>query len=158
MAFLLLKPDAVGASAVEKAIAAELRDEQLTVAQTFDVSLRRDDVARLWPQHRDRSCPLTGRLLELYIANRPMRLHIVDGADSIAKCVRLKRRIRYGYGANPFALPRTAVHRHDSVSDFRAKLAGLHDQPLPGRVLYQRLRYGAAGSTTWKELESCSTR
>jgi peptidoglycan/xylan/chitin deacetylase (PgdA/CDA1 family) len=61
-----------------------------------------------------------------------------------------------GRGANPFALPRTAIQRHDSVCDFRAKLAGVHDQPLPGRALYQRMRYGAAGSTTWKEPESCS--
>ena len=53
-----------------------------------------------------------------------------------------------GPGANPFALPRTAVQRHDSLSDFRAKLAGIHDKPLPGRALYQRLRYGAEGSTT----------
>jgi peptidoglycan/xylan/chitin deacetylase (PgdA/CDA1 family) len=64
-----------------------------------------------------------------------------------------------GQSANPFALPRTAIQRHDSVCDFRAKLAGVHDKPLPGRALYQRLRYGSAGSTTWKkELEPCSTR
>jgi peptidoglycan/xylan/chitin deacetylase (PgdA/CDA1 family) len=62
------------------------------------------------------------------------------------------------HGSNPLALPRTAIQRHDSVGDFRAKLAGVHDQPLPGRALYQRLRYGTAGSKTWKELESCSTQ
>jgi hypothetical protein len=49
-------------------------------------------------------------------------------------------------GINPFALPRTAVQRHDSVGDFRAKLAGVHDKPPPGRALYRRLRYGANGS------------
>jgi peptidoglycan/xylan/chitin deacetylase (PgdA/CDA1 family) len=51
-------------------------------------------------------------------------------------------------GANPLALPRTAVQRHDRVRDFRAKLAGVHDKPLPGRALYQRLRYGVKRSTT----------
>jgi peptidoglycan/xylan/chitin deacetylase (PgdA/CDA1 family) len=49
-------------------------------------------------------------------------------------------------GANPFALPRTAVQRQDSVGDFRAKLAGVHDKPPRGRALYRRLRYGANGS------------
>jgi peptidoglycan/xylan/chitin deacetylase (PgdA/CDA1 family) len=57
--------------------------------------------------------------------------------------------------ANPLALPRTAVQRHDSVGDFRAKLAGVHDKPLPGRALYQRLRYGVNGSSTANEVESC---
>jgi hypothetical protein len=59
-------------------------------------------------------------------------------------------------GANPLALPRTAVQRHDSLGDFKAKLAGIHDKPLPGRALYQRMRYGTAGSTSWREPEACS--
>ena len=50
--------------------------------------------------------------------------------------------------SNPLALPRTAVQWHDSVGDFRAKLAGAHDEPLPGRALYQRLRYRRELSTT----------
>ena len=50
--------------------------------------------------------------------------------------------------SNPLALPRTAVQWHDSVGDFRAKLAGAHDDPLPGRALYQRLRYRRELSTT----------
>jgi peptidoglycan/xylan/chitin deacetylase (PgdA/CDA1 family) len=58
-------------------------------------------------------------------------------------------------GADPFALPRTAVQRHDSVRDFRAKLAGVHDKPLPGRALHQRLRYGATGEHGMKEVELC---
>ena len=50
--------------------------------------------------------------------------------------------------SNPLALPRTAVQWHDSVGDFRAKLAGAHDGPLPGRAVYQRLRYRRQLSTT----------
>jgi glycosyltransferase involved in cell wall biosynthesis/peptidoglycan/xylan/chitin deacetylase (PgdA/CDA1 family) len=50
--------------------------------------------------------------------------------------------------SNPLALPRTAIQWHDSVRDFRAKLAGEHDEPLPGRALYQRLRYSRELSTT----------
>jgi glycosyltransferase involved in cell wall biosynthesis/peptidoglycan/xylan/chitin deacetylase (PgdA/CDA1 family) len=50
--------------------------------------------------------------------------------------------------SNPLALPRTAVQWHDSVGDFKAKLAGAHDDPLPGRALYQRLRYRRELSTT----------
>jgi peptidoglycan/xylan/chitin deacetylase (PgdA/CDA1 family) len=42
--------------------------------------------------------------------------------------------------SNPLALPRTAVQRHDRLVDFKAKLDGLHDKPLPGWALYQRLR------------------
>jgi peptidoglycan/xylan/chitin deacetylase (PgdA/CDA1 family) len=60
-------------------------------------------------------------------------------------------------GTNPLALPRTAIQRHDSVRDFRAKLAGIHDEPLPGRALYKRLRYGAKGSTGM-EVEPCGTQ
>jgi hypothetical protein len=47
---------------------------------------------------------------------------------------------------NPLVLPRTAVQRADSVGDFSAKLAGVHDDPPPGRALYQRLRYRAQPS------------
>jgi glycosyltransferase involved in cell wall biosynthesis/peptidoglycan/xylan/chitin deacetylase (PgdA/CDA1 family) len=50
--------------------------------------------------------------------------------------------------SNPLALPRTAVQWHDSVGDFRAKLAGAHDESLPGRALYRRLRYRTELSTT----------
>lgn len=41
-----------------------------------------------------------------------------------------------------FTLRRTAVERYDSLADFRARLAGVHDRPLPGRTLLRRLRYG----------------
>jgi peptidoglycan/xylan/chitin deacetylase (PgdA/CDA1 family) len=60
-------------------------------------------------------------------------------------------------GTNPLAVPRTAVQRHDSVGDFRAKLAGIHDEQLPGRALYKRLRYGVNGRvrSMGMEVKSC---
>ena len=50
--------------------------------------------------------------------------------------------------SNPLALPRTAIQRHDSIGDFRAKLAGTHDEPLPGQALHKRMLYGTGRSTT----------
>lgn len=44
-------------------------------------------------------------------------------------------------GGNPFALFRQAVEPRDNMLDFRAKLAGAHDSPLPLQRLYRRLRY-----------------
>jgi peptidoglycan/xylan/chitin deacetylase (PgdA/CDA1 family) len=41
-----------------------------------------------------------------------------------------------------FALRRIQIDARDSLLDFRAKLSGGHDRPLPGRAAYRRLRYG----------------
>jgi peptidoglycan/xylan/chitin deacetylase (PgdA/CDA1 family) len=43
---------------------------------------------------------------------------------------------------NRFALRRRQIDRRDSLLDFRAKLAGAHDTPLPLRAVYRRMRYG----------------
>jgi len=50
-------------------------------------------------------------------------------------------------GVNPpdvdrFALRRRQIDGRDSMLDFRAKLEGGHDGPLPLRGLYRRVRYG----------------
>jgi peptidoglycan/xylan/chitin deacetylase (PgdA/CDA1 family) len=41
-----------------------------------------------------------------------------------------------------FALRRRQIDARDTLLDFRAKLGGGHDTPLPLRGLYRRLRYG----------------
>jgi peptidoglycan/xylan/chitin deacetylase (PgdA/CDA1 family) len=41
-----------------------------------------------------------------------------------------------------FALRRRQIDARDSLLDFRAKVAGGHDTPLPLRGLYRRVRYG----------------
>jgi peptidoglycan/xylan/chitin deacetylase (PgdA/CDA1 family) len=43
-----------------------------------------------------------------------------------------------------FALQRVQIDASDTLLDFRAKVAGAHDAPLPGRALYRRLRYPAS--------------
>jgi peptidoglycan/xylan/chitin deacetylase (PgdA/CDA1 family) len=43
-----------------------------------------------------------------------------------------------------FALRRRQIDSRDRLLDFRAKVGGGHDTPLPLRGLYRRLRYGAA--------------
>jgi len=45
-------------------------------------------------------------------------------------------------GADLLALHRRQVDSRDSMLDFRAKLGGGHDSPLPGRNVYRRVRYG----------------
>jgi peptidoglycan/xylan/chitin deacetylase (PgdA/CDA1 family) len=45
-------------------------------------------------------------------------------------------------GQDPFALRRQQIDARDALLDFRAKLGGAHDSPLPLRALYRRLRYG----------------
>jgi peptidoglycan/xylan/chitin deacetylase (PgdA/CDA1 family) len=42
-----------------------------------------------------------------------------------------------------YALRRRQIDARDSLLDFRAKIAGGHDTPLPLRTAYRRLRYGA---------------
>jgi peptidoglycan/xylan/chitin deacetylase (PgdA/CDA1 family)/predicted ATP-grasp superfamily ATP-dependent carboligase len=44
---------------------------------------------------------------------------------------------------DPFALHRQQVDARDGVLEFRAKLNGALDSPLPGRAIYRRFRYGA---------------
>jgi peptidoglycan/xylan/chitin deacetylase (PgdA/CDA1 family) len=43
---------------------------------------------------------------------------------------------------NRFALRRRQIDQRDTLLDFRAKVAGGHDKPLPMRSLYRRMRYG----------------
>ena len=45
--------------------------------------------------------------------------------------------------ADRFALPRRQIDSRDRLLDFRAKVGGGHDTPLPLRGLYRRVRYGA---------------
>ena len=50
-------------------------------------------------------------------------------------------------GTDRFALRRRQIDRRDGVLDFRAKVGGGHDSPLPLRGVYRRRRYGlGAGS------------
>jgi peptidoglycan/xylan/chitin deacetylase (PgdA/CDA1 family) len=49
-----------------------------------------------------------------------------------------------GPGTDRFALRRRQIDGRDSLLDFRAKLGGGHDSPLPLRAAYRRHRYGAA--------------
>lgn len=45
-------------------------------------------------------------------------------------------------GSDRFALRRRQIDARDRLIDFRAKVGGGHDTPLPLRRLYRRLRYG----------------
>ena len=45
-------------------------------------------------------------------------------------------------GGDPFALRRRQIDSRDRLVDFRAKVGGGHDSPLPLRDTYRRLRYG----------------
>ena len=46
-----------------------------------------------------------------------------------------------------FALRRRQIDGRDALLDFRAKVGGGHDSPLPLRDLYRRSRFGAADET-----------
>jgi peptidoglycan/xylan/chitin deacetylase (PgdA/CDA1 family) len=46
-----------------------------------------------------------------------------------------------------FALRRRQIDGRDALLDFKAKVGGGHDSPLPLRGLYRRSRYGATGDT-----------
>jgi peptidoglycan/xylan/chitin deacetylase (PgdA/CDA1 family) len=46
-----------------------------------------------------------------------------------------------------FALRRRQIDGRDALLDFKAKVGGGHDSPLPLRDLYRRSRFGAAGET-----------
>ncbi|MCP9488006.1 MAG: polysaccharide deacetylase family protein [Gaiellaceae bacterium MAG52_C11] len=46
--------------------------------------------------------------------------------------------------ADLFLLARTQIDARDNLLDFRAKLGGGHDAPLPFRRLYRRRRFGAS--------------
>ena len=46
-----------------------------------------------------------------------------------------------------FALRRRQIDGRDALLDFKAKVGGGHDSPLPLRRLYRRSRFGAAGET-----------
>jgi peptidoglycan/xylan/chitin deacetylase (PgdA/CDA1 family) len=44
-------------------------------------------------------------------------------------------------GSDPLALRRRQIDSRDRLLDFKAKLGGGHDTPLPLRATYRRLRY-----------------
>lgn len=48
---------------------------------------------------------------------------------------------------DPLQLHRIQIGPRDSLLDFRAKLAGGHDRPPPGRGLWRRRRYGASSDS-----------
>jgi peptidoglycan/xylan/chitin deacetylase (PgdA/CDA1 family) len=50
-------------------------------------------------------------------------------------------------GSDRTALRRRQIDRGDRLLDFRAKIGGGHDTPLPMRGVYRRLRYGAGAGT-----------
>jgi peptidoglycan/xylan/chitin deacetylase (PgdA/CDA1 family) len=50
-------------------------------------------------------------------------------------------------GGDPFALHRRQIDSHDRLVDFKAKVGGGHDSPLPLRDTYRRLRYDMPEST-----------
>jgi peptidoglycan/xylan/chitin deacetylase (PgdA/CDA1 family) len=52
------------------------------------------------------------------------------------------------------ALRRRQIDRRDSLLDFRAKVGGGHDEPLPLRSVYRRRRYGAGAETGSPRLAS----
>jgi hypothetical protein len=45
-------------------------------------------------------------------------------------------------GADLLALRRRQIDARDALLDFRAKLGGGHDSPLPLRNVYRRIRFG----------------
>jgi peptidoglycan/xylan/chitin deacetylase (PgdA/CDA1 family) len=47
-----------------------------------------------------------------------------------------------GPSTDRLALRRIQIDSRDRLIDFRAKLGGGHDEPLPLRAFYRRLRYG----------------
>ena len=49
-----------------------------------------------------------------------------------------------GVQGDRLRLPRIQVDRRDSLLDFRAKVGGAFDSPLPLRGLYRRVRFGAS--------------
>ncbi|HSB38395.1 MAG TPA: polysaccharide deacetylase family protein [Gaiellaceae bacterium] len=59
-------------------------------------------------------------------------------------------------GADLLALRRRQIDPRDRLLDFRAKVGGGHDTPLPLRGLYRRLRYGE-GSTVHPAATALST-
>jgi hypothetical protein len=52
------------------------------------------------------------------------------------------------------ALRRNQIDPRDSLLDFRAKVGGGHDAPLPLRSVYRRRRYGAGAGTGSPRLAS----
>jgi peptidoglycan/xylan/chitin deacetylase (PgdA/CDA1 family) len=50
-------------------------------------------------------------------------------------------------GGDPFALRRRQIDSRDRLVDFKAKVGGGHDSPLPLRGAYRRLRYGMGESS-----------
>jgi peptidoglycan/xylan/chitin deacetylase (PgdA/CDA1 family) len=74
---------------------------------------------------------------------RERRLVVEAGFSAAVSCEPGVNRL----GGDPFTLRRRQIDARDRLLDFRAKLAGGHDTPLPLRNVYRRLRYGMPAST-----------
>jgi peptidoglycan/xylan/chitin deacetylase (PgdA/CDA1 family) len=74
---------------------------------------------------------------------RERRLVAQAGFDAAVSCEPGVNR----FGDDPLLLRRRQIDSRDRLLDFRAKLGGGHDTPLPLRGTYRRLRYGTPASS-----------
>jgi peptidoglycan/xylan/chitin deacetylase (PgdA/CDA1 family) len=74
---------------------------------------------------------------------REHRLVVEAGYDAAVSCEPGVNRV----GDDPFLLRRRQIDSRDRLLDFKAKLGGGHDTPLPLRGTYRRLRYGRPESS-----------
>lgn len=103
ISFLLLKPDAIVSAEIACAISNRLNELRLTVIARSDVQLSRHDLRELWPEMPPKQCPFAYELLNLYLAEQPLELIVVRGADAVADCCGLKRDIRGQYALGTYA-------------------------------------------------------
>ena len=78
---------------------------------------------------------------------RERRLVIEAGYAAAVSCEPGVNRQR----SDRFALRRRQIDARDRLLDFRAKVGGGHDTPLPLRDAYRRLRYGTVSGTPRRE-------
>jgi peptidoglycan/xylan/chitin deacetylase (PgdA/CDA1 family) len=72
------------------------------------------------------------------------RTFVAEAGYSVAVSCEPGRNVPLG---DRLALRRLQIDARDELLDFRAKVGGGHDRPLPLRRTYRRLRYGMAGGS-----------
>ena len=94
------------------------------------------------------------RVLESYIGREAIALSYPGGVmTERERAFAREAGYRFAFSCEPgpnlaetdrYALRRLQIDRRDNVLDFHAKIGGGHDNALPGRKLYRRLRYGVS--------------
>src|SRR5437660_1231412 len=94
MSVILIKPDGCRSPSMRELLSQCLKSKSLRVTRRQMLHLGRDEVLGIWPVFGGPEHPVTRELYCRYMGSGPSEALVIDGRDSLASCVQIKKRIR----------------------------------------------------------------